>query len=43
MNPEENKVLGYLLKRYKRKYRNPRTTIANTRISGYVMKELEKY
>lgn len=45
MNPEENKVLEYLLKRYKmhkRKYRNSRTTIASTRTSGYAMEELEK-
>ena len=45
MNPEENKVLEYLLKRYKmhkRKLRSTRTSIAETEKSGYAMEELEK-
>ena len=45
MNPEENKVLGYLLKRYKihkRKFRSTRTSIVETERSRYAMEELEK-
>jgi hypothetical protein len=45
MEDEENKVLDYLLKRYKmhkRKFRSTRTSIAETERSGYAFEELEK-
>lgn len=45
MNPEENKVLEYLLKRYKmhkRKVRSAKTSIIETEYSGYAFEELEK-
>ena len=45
MEDEENKVLKYLLKRYKmhkRKFRSTRTSIAETERSGYTFEELEK-
>lgn len=45
MNPEENKVLGYLLKRYKHHLRirkSSKSTIADSDYSGWVIKEFEK-
>jgi len=45
MNPEENKVLEYLLKRYKHHLRirkSSKSTIAESDYSGWVVEELEK-
>ena len=45
MNPEENKVLEYLLKRYKHHLKirkSPRSTIAESDYSGWAVEELEK-
>ena len=42
---ENNEVLNYIIKRYninKRKFRNPRTSIAETNYCGTVIIELEK-
>ena len=44
MNPEENKVLDYLVKRYKHHLRirkNPRSTIAASDYSGWAVEELK--
>jgi hypothetical protein len=45
MNPEENKVLEYLVKRYKhylRILKSSKSTIAESDYSGWAVEELEK-
>ena len=42
---DNNEVINWVLKRYninKRKFRNPHTSIVETRYCGYAMEELEK-
>ena len=44
MSPEENKVLNYLVKRYKKHLKirkDPRSTIASSDYSGWAVEELK--